>query len=466
MGQWLLFAALTAAAAGFIVWPFLRAKKATESRAALDIAVYRDQLRELARDRDHGLLSDTEAAAAEAEIGRRMLKASGGLAETVGHAIPAADTDRPVRPYLAILIAFAAVSLALLIYLAIGQPGMPDQPLRARQSELAKHAEADSIPAIEARAAALAQRVASDPRDVEGWVLLARVRTALGLHAESAEAYRQAHALKPDSPEIASALAESLVFASNGVVTPEAQSLFERVHTLVPLEPRARYYLALAAAQAGRPQEALDQWTALARDSRADAPWMQAVAARIEETARALGIDPPTVLPAPRADETADPDAVAKLPPAEREAKIRSMVERLAARLEAQPNDLDGWLMLGRSYRTLGEGVKAAAAYSRAATLAPKDVKVLLAYGESLLALKAPDDRLPKAFIGVMNEIRNLEPDNPVALYFLGIAEVEAGNRDAAAALWRRVLDRMPPDAPERRELERRIDDLTKKKGS
>jgi cytochrome c-type biogenesis protein CcmH len=193
---------------------------------------------------------------------------------------------------------------------------------------------------------------------------------------------------------------------------------------------------------------------------------MQAVAARIEETARALGIDPPTVLPAPRADETADPDAVAKLPPAEREAKIRSMVERLAARLEAQPNDLDGWLMLGRSYRTLGEGVKAAAAYSRAATLAPKDVKVLLAYGESLLALKAPDDRLPKAFIGVMNEIRNLEPDNPVALYFLGIAEVEAGNRDAAAALWRRVLDRMPPDAPERRELERRIDDLTKKKGS
>lgn len=464
MAQWLVFAALTAVAAGFILWPFFRKRSATRPRAVLDLAIYRDQLRELARDRENGLISNDEAAAAEAEIGRRMLKASDDAAAGDGATAHAAPDDRPVRPTLAVLVAFASVAAALLLYLAIGQPNMRDQPLATRQAELARTA-GDSRAALESRAADLSRQVESDPRDLESWLQLGRTQAALGRHQESVEAYRHARALNPDSSEIASALAESLVLASDGVVVPEAKSLFERVHAQLPQEPRSRYYLALAAAQAGKPREALDQWIALAKDSRPDAPWMETVAARIQETAKELGIDPLTVLPSGRSSAPSDADAIAKLPPAEREARIRGMVERLAARLENEPNDLDGWLMLGRSYRMLGEDTKSASAYAHAAKLAPKDVKVLLAYGESLLALKAADERLPKDFIAVMNQIRAIEPDNAVALYFLGIAEFEAGRRDAAAALWRQVLDRMPPDAPEKRELERRIDELLKKKG-
>ena len=107
---------------------------------------------------------------------------------------------------------------------------------------------------------------------------------------------------------------------------------------------------------------------------------------------------------------------------------------------------------------------KAAGAYEQAARLAPKDVGVLIDYGQALLAVHGKDRDLPPKFVAVMRRIHALKPDHVLGLWFLGVAEYEAGNREKAAALWSRLMARLPKDAPERAALAKRIEMLKMKK--
>jgi cytochrome c-type biogenesis protein CcmH len=146
-----------------------------------------------------------------------------------------------------------------------------------------------------------------------------------------------------------------------------------------------------------------------------------------------------------------------QLPPAEQEAMIRAMVDGLARRLEAEPDNLDGWMRLGRSYQVLDEVEKSRDAYARAAALAPENKDVLLAYGQAMLAAAPQEAKLTPAFVQLMTRIRALDPGHPVPLFFLGIAEAEAGNMAAAEALWTKLRAAMPEGTPERADIESRI---------
>ena len=107
---------------------------------------------------------------------------------------------------------------------------------------------------------------------------------------------------------------------------------------------------------------------------------------------------------------------------------------------------------------------KASDAYGHAATLAPKNVDVLLDYGEAILTAagpaKSPSDRLPPKFLEVMHQVYALDDRNPVALWYLGVDHAQAGRKAEAAALWQRLLERLPPNAPERAALAKRLEML------
>jgi cytochrome c-type biogenesis protein CcmH len=91
----------------------------------------------------------------------------------------------------------------------------------------------------------------------------------------------------------------------------------------------------------------------------------------MEETARQAGIAlPPDQAPA--GPSAADLEAAKAMTPEQRQAMIRAMVERLAARLEANPDDEEGWQRLARAYTVLGDDEKAAEAAARAAALATR----------------------------------------------------------------------------------------------
>ena len=376
---WLLL--LTVGAAAAIVVPLLRERGSpAPPRAAFDRAVYRDQLAEIARDLERGVLDGGQAGAARLEVERRLL-ASDRPDETT---IDRTTGDRaPVDGIVAAALAAAVASCAVALYLALGSPNLRDQPLASRRDGVpvsgaiadVAHVPGDGAALVDA----LAAKLNDNPGDAGGWLLLARSQASLQRWQDSAASYRRAMALT-DAPEASAGYGEMLVMAADGTVTPAARDAFAATLMRDPGNPPARFYLALGDAQNGKASAAIAAWAKLAGEAPPGAPWLNLVRQRMVETARAAGIElPKSALaaapqtPADSAGPTAADIAAARATtPEERQAMIRSMVERLAARLEANPDDVEGWQRLARAYGVLGETQKAAAAASRAAALAKR----------------------------------------------------------------------------------------------
>ena len=407
MTLWAVFAAMALGASAALAAPLLVRRAPPRPRAAHDLEIYRDQLLEVARARDGGLIPEGEAEAAEAEIGRRLLAAEDALRG--GEAAPPAAR----RPGLALVLGLAVPALAAAVYGSLGAPGLPAGPAAERAA-----ATADDLPALAAR---LAARLEAGPGDPRGWRLLGRVLSGLERFDEAARAYGRAAALLPGDAGLRALRGEALAAADGGRVAEAARRAFADALARDAGEPRARFYLGLAALQAGDRAGALARWRALAADSGPDSPWLPALRRRIDVLAGAV---PPQAGP-----DAADVAAAALLSAEDRAAMIRSMVEGLARRLEEDPDDAEGWARLARSYRVLGEADKARGALARLARLRPGDTDVLLAYARSL-AEGGPDGARTAELEAVIGRILALDPGNRAALRIAG----EAAGRQGAPA--------------------------------
>lgn len=464
---WIVLLLMAIAAAAALLLPLRRRRTSTVARSAYDIEIYRDQLAELDRDVARGVVGAAEAKATRAEIGRRMLAAA-----AEGPPAPA----QPVRParvrLLTTMIAAFAPVAAFLLYLGVGSPGLPGMPFGERHAAATGDSDA-SRAKVAQLVATLAERLQQAPNDLEGWTLLARSLSSLERFADAVPAWRRVMELSNNAAVHAGPYGEAVVQAASGIVTPEARAAFERVLAADALDPRARFYIGLFHAQAGDARAALQAWTDVLATTPADAPWRPTVEARLRQTAAEAKIDPATITPspeimqaaaaaraAPRGPSAADIEAMQRLSPEERAKTIRGMVEGLEARLQSEPDDVDGWRRLGRAWGVLGERDKARAALAKAAALAPSRVDVLTDYAGALIETVGQQDPLPEEFVAVMRRVLAIDPEHGDALWFVGLAEAEAGQRDAAAALWQRLLDRLPPDSREHAEVKDRLDRL------
>ena len=156
---WITVAVLTALVAVVFLLPLMRGSAGAVADAPHEVAVYRDQMKEIARDLDSGLIGADEAANARAEIGRRLLAAEGGAA-------PVARTGGRTRlAEIVILILIPAIGLP--VYLTLGQPDMPAAPLAARLEN-----PGDDMNLL----VAMAERhLAEKPEDGAGWDKLAPI---------------------------------------------------------------------------------------------------------------------------------------------------------------------------------------------------------------------------------------------------------------------------------------------------
>jgi cytochrome c-type biogenesis protein CcmH len=127
------------------------------------------------------------------------------------------------------------------------------------------------------------------------------------------------------------------------------------------------------------------------------------------------------------------------------------MVAQLAARLAANPNEFDGWMRLGRSYAVLAEPDHAAEAYVRAAALRPGDATPLLQGAKALMEQQKENAPIPQAAVALLHRAEAIDAKQPETLWFLGLAEAQAGHRDTAEAYWQRLLALLPADANERK---------------
>jgi len=145
------------------------------------------------------------------------------------------------------------------------------------------------------------------------------------------------------------------------------------------------------------------------------------------------------------------------LSPAERQQAIRGMVEGLDAKLRDNPSDRDGWLRLANARRVLGEADKAAEAYAKADQLAPVDARILADWAEAHVRQVPPGGAVSPAAVAVLQRLEKAEPNNGLALFYLGAADFAAGRKQEAARRWKTLLALLPPDAPIRGMLEQKI---------
>ena len=345
MVLWIAMAILTAAASLTVLMPLYRARRA--ATPAPEVSIYRDQLRELDREVGDGLVPAGEANAARTEISRRLLRA----ADASGMATPEGEGMR--RP--AALVAIVAIPVAALgLYLFLGSPSLPDQPLAAR---LAAPPDTQDVAALVAR---VESHLAKDPDDGRGWELLGPVYLRLGRNDDAAKAFANSIRTLGSTSEREADLGEAIVRANDGTVTADARKAFERAGVLDPKSLRPRFYTALALSQDGRKDEAVAAWKALLAEAPAGgAAWADVARSALAELEAPAGA--PT--PGPTAD---DVKAAADMSAEDRQAMIAGMVETLSERLKTDPGDADGWARLVRSYMVLGDRPKAEEALARA----------------------------------------------------------------------------------------------------
>lgn len=334
---WVLFALMTAMAMLAVLWPLVRGQHPSQS--GNDLAVYRDQLEEIQRDRAAGQIGEAEAQAAKTEVSRRLI----GAADAEAAEVPAKLSPASLTWHRRVVAAIAIVVLPLgagSLYLAVGSPELPGQPLAARAEEV-KNQSVDHL------VAQVEQHLEANPDDARGWEVIAPVYLRLGRFDDAVKARRNLLRLG-ETAERQADLGEALVGAGNGIVTAEAKTAFERAVALDPMDVKGRYFLGLAAEQDGRRADAESIWREMVSSAPPGANWVGFVR---EELARIQG--------GPNPDEVA---GAANLPPEQRMAMIRGMVQKLSDRLHQDGNDLEGWLRLVRSYMVLGERDKARAA--------------------------------------------------------------------------------------------------------
>jgi len=337
MTLWLGLALMTVAAILAVLWPL--ARRRSIARSGSDVAVYRDQLDEIERDRAAGLIEDKEAAAARIEVSRRLIAAV--------DAQPAADASAGATWRRRAVAAVALVALPLIastFYLSLGSPSLPDQPLASRLAGRGGQS-------IDSLLAQVETHLERNPSDGRGWEVIAPIYLRLGRFDEAVKARRNALRLNGENAERQAALGEALVFAANGIVTADAKAAFEKSVALGGNDVQARYFLGLAAEQDGNRAQAAATWRSLIEAAPADAPWIDFVRDALARVERG-GSGPSEEQVAAAASQSA----------AERNVMVRGMVERLSERLHRDGSDIEGWLRLVRSYMVLGEPDKARAA--------------------------------------------------------------------------------------------------------
>ena len=449
---WAILAAMTLAVTAALVAPLLRQRPPRGRRADFNRQVYRDQLGELDADVERGVVTAAEAEGARIEIQRRLIATADGD----GEAPAAAGVPRVAALGVAVLVPAAALS----VYLWLGDPRAPEPP-RAAEAEAGPGADE-----LDANIEKLRAHLTRQSGDLQGWLLLARSLTVVGRHGEAAAAYRRAAAIAPGNLDVKAGAAEALVAASGGRVTPEARAGFREVLAARPGDPAARYYLALGKAQAGELRDALDIWRSLLLDAPADAPWREPVAQRVRDLVARLGVDGAAAAAAPedggerRGLTAEDMAAAADMSPEERRRMIRGMVEGLAARLEDEPDDAEGWRRLVRVYGVLGERQEAYAAMARAVARLPDDAGALLGAAGALMQARRPGDPVPQAAVTALRRILDIEPENPRALFHMGEVLAETGAIERARATWLGLLGRLDPGSPTHAAVKRALERL------
>lgn len=286
---WLAVAVGIAVALAFVLPPLLRARTA-QGRAArrdINVAVYRDQLKEMEADRASGLLSDAQFQSGKQELEARLADDALGQEDA-----PASNTrgSRALGYGVAALLPVAALGL----YAWLGQPasltataGLHAAPARAGMATApAEHDFTRLIQQVEEKARA-------NPEDGEAWALLARSYAFMERWPEAVEAYETAMRLLPRDAAVLSGYAEAEAIAKGRVLSDKTKELVRQALAIDPDDLKGLELAAIQAYQEGRFSEAGRDFRRLHQLLPPDSDYAQEILAAQQEAERLSGASVP-----------------------------------------------------------------------------------------------------------------------------------------------------------------------------
>ena len=254
MIQFAIFATLIViVAAAFILPPLWLGRRSPEGKAdrkQANLAIFRDQLAELVREKKEGSLADEDFEQAKRELQRRLLEEVEPDAGATTHGKHGASR----KTALAILVLMPV--LAALGYSMLGTPNALDPTRTAAPQQMSQEQINDMV-------AKLAERMKANPDNPQGWLMLARSYKTMGRYEDAAEAYGKAEKVINDDPELLASYAETLAMAGGKGLKGKPSQLVERALKIDPQHPHALFLAGAAAMDAGENKKGIAYWEAL-----------------------------------------------------------------------------------------------------------------------------------------------------------------------------------------------------------
>lgn len=381
---WLMIALLLVLTLTAILAPLFRGRGTIVSRAVFDVNIYKDQLKAIDRELEEGQIDKEDAEAARIEISRKLLAAAD---KSEKNPVLTAS-GRELSRYSAMALAVVVPALAIGIYVMVGRPALPDQPLEARLK----------TPSIDKRIAELIaraeKRLAERPDDGRGWDIMAPVYLRHQMYAKARTAFENAIRLQGPSAGRLSGLADAIILGNNGIVGDEVPAILRQAISLDPDFPKPHFWLGMYHEQKQEYKKAGEIYTNLLQKSDAKVGWRPLVEKRLNKIRQKQGLPPVTIAgvknrPAPdirlgdalKAKENATGDsrkaaarpaesrqggagngpsaaeveAAARMSPADRQKMINDMVSRLSERLYSKGGDIESWIRLVTVYNIMGK---------------------------------------------------------------------------------------------------------------
>ena len=310
---WIIGALFAAGALAYVLRPLLRGKEAQRVTGSdANVAIYKDQLRELDAELAAGSLTKEDHARARLELEARLLED-----------VPAVEVERASGGgrRAALAVGIAVPLLAVAVYLVTGTPRAFDP-----------HQAVPSAAEVEGMVSRLAAKLRENPQDADGWKLLGRSYTVMGRFPQAVEAYAKALELSPRDSQLLADFADALAMTKGGNLTGEPEKLIERA---LEADPNNLKALALAGTVAYEKQDyakAAGLWGRMLPLVPADSEDARMISENVDEARKLAGI-----APAPAREKTAP----ARSATASSHPGVRGTV-RLAADLakSVKPDDL------------------------------------------------------------------------------------------------------------------------------
>ena len=349
--------------------------------ASKDLLIYKDQLVEVEKDIEKGVLSKSESDAARIEVSRRILLADKRSKIEKQTSCNSQNHNKIIT--FIILIFILAGSLS--IYAFLGNPRLPDMPLQTRLAEI-KELRSQRISQEEAEllvpdeiieapsdylalVSKLRDAMKERPNDMQGLRLLALHEFRLGKYRSARKAHLKIINALGDTATAKDLIdfAEVMIVATNGYVSPEAEFILRRGLEMKPNDGRARYYSGLSMAQSGRPDVTLRLWENLLDEGPDDAPWVPLIKEQIVDVARLVGVNlAQDQLPGPTSEQI---NSAGNMSDVDRKEMIQGMVSSLSNRLANEGGTVNEWARLIRALGVLGETANASKIWIEAQTI-------------------------------------------------------------------------------------------------